>query len=525
MEYQVFSADEWLYPDSEVTRGPGEISLTAARGTRVAAQVLVNGVESGGPLTWSFDQTSGVTTTSELFQLEDVMVEMNTGPIGFVAREGEDATPYTTRKAPFRVFDCMKPVNNEGSTRAMTEGLYIAWWIPADAAGTVVGTLRITLGSDEINVPVSIEVFAVTVPEKGELEVTNWFNVNNMATRHDLEMWSEEHWEMIRKYGECMLRARQNHFWVPLSLTQITQKDDGTYAFDFTRTERLIRMYLDLGFEYIDGGHIAGRKKFSDAEFYVRGPGGPRATSAEAYDFLAQYLTEWKSFLEERGWYSRLVQHIGDEPIPESASDYRVLASIMRRFLPGVPLIDAIELPSLGGAVDIWVPKDNYYQEHREDFERHRSYGDTLWFYTCCFPGGHYLNRLLDTPLIRCRLLHWGNYVFDLKGFLHWGFNMYRDFQDPWEMNAPAHGSDGSDNLPPGDTHIAYPGDDGPWSSVRLEAQGRGAEDYELLRMLQAKNPKKADEIAALCLRDFKDYSENVAELADARKLLLDALT
>ena len=536
MRYQVVSADEWLYPDSEIrSDGDKKVSLAVARGGRCACQVLLRDIDPQTTVSWEYiAETGGDDLTVEAFQLVDVNVEMNTGPIGFVVREGESAKDYTTRPAPFRVYDAMKPVSDETMTladsadshRAGVEALFFGWRAPVDAlTGPYTGKLVVKAGQAASIIPVSIEVFPAIVPQESTLEITNWFNLGNMANRHGLEMWSEEHWEMIRRYALLMRRARQNHFWVTMSMVGIDKAEDGTYTFDFSKAERLIRMFFGLGFTTIDGGHLITRTSFNAPFFVLSIDREINATSVEAYDFFSQYLPAWRDFLAENGWQDKFVQHIGDEPIEQSAADYRIVSGIVRKFMPDVKIIDAVEIAALGGAVDIWVPKNSYYEEHQEQFEKHRKRGDIIWFYTCCFPGGPYMNRLLDIPLLRSRLLHWGNHLYDLKGFLHWGFNMYKAEQDPFEENCPAHGADGSDNLPAGDTHIAYPGPDGPWPSVRLEAQGRGAEDYELLQMLARENKQMADDIMASCVRSFKSFIEDGETFAVVHRKLLDAVS
>ena len=63
------------------------------------------------------------------------------------------------------------------------------------------------------------------------------------------------------------------------------------------------------------------------------------------------------------------------------------MSGMVRKFMPDVPLIEAVETYDLAGAVDIWVPKNVFYQENQKEFEKIRTLGDKLWFYTCCFPG------------------------------------------------------------------------------------------------------------------------------------------
>ncbi len=39
------------------------------------------------------------------------------------------------------------------------------------------------------------------------------------------------------------------------------------------------------------------------------------------------------------------------------------------------------------------------------------------------WPAGRHLNRFIDYPLLKVRLLHWFNFRHNLTGFLHWGGN------------------------------------------------------------------------------------------------------
>jgi hypothetical protein len=178
-------------------------------------------------------------------------------------------------------------------------------------------------------------VHSAVVPAKETLSVINWFSLDNMGKRYDLEPWSEEHWAMIRRYGELMRRARQTHFWVPKEIVDVGQREDGTYRFSFEKAERLIRMYLGLGFSGIEGGLVAGRKDFKDAEFFIWTNGDPiKAVSTEGYAYLAQYLTAWRTFLETNGWVGITLQHVADEPTETSKQEYRILSGIVRKFMP-----------------------------------------------------------------------------------------------------------------------------------------------------------------------------------------------
>ena len=79
-------------------------------------------------------------------------------------------------------------------------------------------------------------------------------------------------------------------------------------------------------------------------------------------------------------------------------------------------------------------------------------------------------------------------------------------------------------SLPAGDTHVVYPGKDGPWSSLRFEAQREGFEDYELLKRLKAEKPQAAARSIGRAIRGFDDYTKDAKTVRQARKALLTAL-
>ncbi|MBT7299225.1 MAG: DUF4091 domain-containing protein [Victivallales bacterium] len=516
MKAAVFSADQWLYPDTSTDQRSDQIALAVARGARCACQVLVQAPDAA-KLSFSLD--GDVPGAPQTCQLVDVMVERNTGLHGFVTKPGDDPSDYVTRAAPFRVYDALKPTGGSCELKNGQAALHLLWRIPTDAEpGSYQTTLRLGAGSTVAEIPIEIQVHAARVPVQGNLKVTNWFSLENMASRHGLDLWSPEHWQMIERYAKIMRDGRQTHFLLPIRLVEIEQLADGDYRFDFSRVERLANLFFDLGFTCLEGGHVGSRLHWSAPEFVLAANREIEATAPEGYRFLAQYLPAWRQFLVDHGWLDRCLQYVADEPTDTSAADYRVLSGIVRKFLPGIRLIDAVERPELGGAVDIWVPKNSYYEQHRDAFEAHRALGDELWFYTCCIPGGHYCNRLLDAALLRTRYLHWGNHLYDLKGYLHWGLNHYKATQDPFEENAPAHGEGGTTNLPPGDTHIVYPGTDGPWGSVRLQAMAMGIEDYELFQQL---DPETGRAICQRCLPAFDQPNEDLQAFDRAHEDLL----
>jgi hypothetical protein len=108
---------------------------------------------------------------------------------------------------------------------------------------------------------------------------------------------------------------------------------------------------------------------------------------------------------------------------------------------------------------------------------------------------------------------------------LHWGFNHYRSGVDPFAQSVVPHGKGPPNFLPAGDSHVVYPGRDGPWSGLRFEAQRIGMEDAELLRMLKRRDAERAGRITAKVFRAYDDYETKIEVYRGAKLELLSALT
>ncbi len=525
MEFSAVSMNTWLYPDSAIDSAKYEIKLSAVRGGSTGFQILCTGLGAGRMKVLPA-APAGANCTLEAYRELSVRVELNTGANGLNAKSWDEAKGYATRKAPFRVYDALEPVPEDGlDIPAGTQAIYISVKAESDCApGTYEGTVRVDVDGECVQVKYELTVAAAKLPDES-LNLTLFFSLSSMATEHGVEKWSEEHWKLIEAYGRLMRRMHQNVFWVTWDTVKVTPRADGGFDFDFANCERLIDLYLKLGFTTIEGAPVFGRVHYEDSEFSVEDTpmGAIPALSNQAYDYVAGLLTGWRNLLKRRGWYERTIQHVGDEPNTRVADEYRVLSGIVRKFMPGIRLIDAVEMYELRGSLDIWVPRNIYYAENRAPFEHLRSLGDELWFYTCCQPGGHYCNRLLDMPLLRTRMLFWGNYKYNLTGYLHWGLNHWTPGTNPYEDTCTKSGPDSY--WPAGDTHIVYPLGGNVIGSMRAEMTRCGTEDYEMLRQLSQTQPEHAKAICDRIFRAFDDCDNSAADFDAAHdELVMSAI-
>ena len=368
----------------------------------------------------------------------------------------------------------------------------------------------------------------VAVPATGPQSpgYTNWFSPGAVASRHGLELWSEPYWKMLGQYADLMQRGRQNTFWVRWG-DFMTLAEDGSPRLDQPRLQRYVELFLARGFTHVEGGHLAHRHggDWGSARLDLILTGDD-VTSEEGAVSLAALLRKIETGLAALELPDGVVylQHLTDEPTSRNAAAYQALAKLVRAEMPGVQIFDATMCTELVEAVDHWCPQVQVYQANRGFFEARKEAGDQVWVYTCLIPGGKYLNRLLDQERLRPVYLGWSLVRYDLYGFLHWGFNHYRGDQDPLKVSVVPHGAGPPNYLPAGDTHVVFPGTDGPWSGQRFEAHRIGMEDAEMLRVLREREAELADEIIAQVFRAYDDHEADVSKYRAAQRRLVEAL-
>lgn len=238
-------------------------------------------------------------------------------------------------------------------------------------------------------------------------------------------------------------------------------------------------------------------------------------------------VTLIRNFTTRHGLTGRWLQHIADEPTAVQAACYREVVNQVRSLFPGVRIMEATsDRDTLAGAVDIWCPTIDDFQKNEVFFRDREKHREKVLVYTCLTPGGKWLNRLLDQERLRQVYFGWGAAAYNTFGYLHWGLNQYCT-PDPFNESVVHHPSPiaaANNFLPAGDTHILYPGNNGPLSSTRFEACRVGIEDYELLQMLKQNDEARAKAMIRVLFRDYTDYSTDVRLYRRIRRELLEAL-
>ena len=551
MRYTVVDSAEFTYPDVwEYSTASDAVMLDTPRGTKATFQILLGGLhEEYRVKNWlpksiyhdptllqdaeiGFPRMGGISVTTDLpfpvewYSLVPVTLEQN-----YNLPEEYRKPHHPERIAPYRLYDCMRPFDGSldvgvaDGRKNDTDigGLYGAVEIPADAAhGSYAASITVTVHAESITIPVQLQIYSVTVPEE-TLKIVQGYSPDRTALYHGVTYGSEEFYALDTQYVKAMRLMRQNMMYV--GGVRVTETEKNQYTFDFSAMEETMHRYAALGIRYFYGPSVGHRESWSTSTILVNG--SIPSMSYEGYCYLSQYLPALHDMLKKGGWLGRFVLGISDEPNEYNATEFRALCGLVRKLVPDIPLMDATSYAAIHGSLDIYVPLNSRYERETERVESLRSDGAELWHYVCCAPRSKgYINRFMDFSLLATRYLLWGNYKYHLSGYLHWSTNCYQAGQDPFRLSCPGHkNTDRVSILPPGDTHILYPGENGPWLSVRAMAQREGAEEYELLTSLSKTDKNAADALCDRLFHSFKDVEYDVMLFRATKKELLERLS
>ncbi len=531
VEFKASLFDELLplYPDSKIEKAVTSYTVDACLGSTAAVHILLNDMIPGEAIRFAVT-SKGILDkfyTNWYFMI-DVPVAENTGLDSRTEKFSGQPNPYVIRKAPFRIYEALDPVQTGYIPGRTTQALRMEIPIGKNfPTGKHLFTIHLSSKGLVKKLEFTVNVYPVEIPpvNQAHLNYVNWLNIGNLCKDHQVEMWSEPFWGMLRKYAQMMASGRQNTFWFIWS-DFFRYNPDGTVAeFHGPRLERYISTFLSEGLTTIQGAPFATRRNWESDAFLVGVPTADKkeipAVSTDGQLIIRSMAEPIIALMKAKGWDSRWVQGVFDEPTDEYVDRYKETVRFLKSMKPDLKILEATMTVSLAGVVDLWCPQVQEYQKNVSFFRERQTAGDQVWVYTCLIPGGPWINRLVDQERLRQVYVGWACAKYDLQGFLHWGFNMHSG--KPFEELVRMHG--GPNNfLPAGDSHIVYPGKQGPISSQRFEAHRIGMEDYELLYLLKKSNPALAEKLINKLFQAFDQYDKDVRDYRKVRQEVLVAL-
>lgn len=449
-----------------------------------------------------------------------------------------------------------------------TQPIWFTVDVPEDVEpGEYKSTVTVTAdghGPVEFDLSVSVAEPVLPDPVAYGFHLDLWLSPDTVAREYDLEVWSEDHWDMLESYFEDLVSRGQSavtatlvehpwdHNWLegtrrPTTASGYSSMVEWTYdgeswSFDFSVFDRYVETARDCGIG--PRIHAFGLLGFRPPEYldYCDGEGERVKERVEVGD--ERWTEAWTAFfdafvphLEDRGWLADtwlavdersedvLEEAVGflEAEAPElvdrlsiagsaDADPYADDLSLNTMYVPSIPFgfeRSLIDESDLDGERDVETMS-------RDRVHARREAGETTTYYVAGTPSNP--NRLTCSPAVESRLLPWIAADNDLDGLLVWSYVSWPEgvYTDPTFQYVQ------------GDEYLAYPGPDGPASSIRWELLREGIEDFELLAAADAAvvdaEGRFAEAIETVTA-DLDGREVDLTAVPRARSLVVEALT
>lgn len=378
----------------------------------------------------------------------------------------------------------LNTINVEKNT---TQPVWLTISIPETAqAGNYSGTLKV-FADKEYDVKISLNVIDRTLPSPKDwsFQLDYWQHPAAIARVHNLKLWSDEHFEQMRKYYTMLANAGQKTITAAIvdepwghqtyddfpGLIQWTKKKDGTWHYDYGLFDKYIDFVMSCGikerincysmvpwkiaFTYYD-------EKFEKDTVFKEAIGTP------AYNkYWGTMLKDFTKHLKEKGWFE----------ITTIAMDERPMKA-MKSVIALLKTIDPNWKISLAGDYHPEIEEDifDYCVASRWTFPdevltKRKQQGKTSTWYTCCTEK--YPNEFTFSAPDEAVWTGWYTAATEMDGFLRWAYNSWT--KDPLKDSRFI-------TWPAGDTYQVYPG---PLTSIRFEKLIEGVQDFEKINILK----------------------------------------
>ena len=455
-----------------------------------------------------------------------------------VTEKVEEVGYITTE--PGLMPDLLVPMENNGffSVNTTAKTLWIELNLPKDMAQ---GEYKIDFKyatfdfakpdtTREITVAktMTIEVLPITKKEQS-LIYTRWFYADCIADHHGVPIYSDEHFELIEAYIREAVDVGINMILVPIhtppldtaigterpsvQLVDIKKVGD-EYIFGFEKLRRFIDICKRSGIRYYEMAHMFSQWGAKCAANIMVEENGVKSymfgwkvasTDPKYVDFLKQYVSAISRELELLGIAENSYFHISDEPSVDRIDAYRRAVEAIRPFIRNCHTFDALSSKEFyeQGLVECPVTMVSHIHEFLP-----LNVPDQ-WVYYCCEPQKTYTNSFMAMPSSRTRILGVLIYKYDIKGFLHWGFNFYNSLVSYYKVD-PYVTTSSDGRFPSGDPFIVYPAKKGAYPSIRGKLIHLAIGDLDLCRTLEEfigrdEVVRMIDEIADIDVR-FDSY-------------------
>ena len=377
-------------------------------------------------------------------------------------------------------------------------GLWLTVQVPQDAkAGTYKGYVELDMNGKATKYSYTVKVLDRTLPAPAEwaFHLDLWQNPYAIARVHNVELWSKEHFDVLRPYMLKLASAGQKAITATLidrpwdgqtfdpfgSMVTWIKKADGTWLYDFTIFDCWVEFMMSCGInkEITCFSMIPWKLSF---RYYDQATHSHKhincAPGDEAYaQFWGGMLSAFAAHLKEKGWFDKTFISMDERSLQQMQAAIKVI----KDHAPGLKISMAgnyhaeIEADIFDYCLDIFA----YGAYTPELIAKRRAQGKVSTYYTCCsaeYPNLFTFSAPADAEFIALEAL-----AKDLDGYLRWAYNSWTIVPEE-DSRFTA--------WPAGDTYVIYPFS---ISSVRWERLVQGIQQFEKYKILLAEAEAKGN--------------------------------
>jgi len=456
----------------------------AWRGEKVHTQILV----------WTKQDISGITyTLTELKNDKNKAIPAGNIQAGFVRYviTDEFAGGCGYRKPQdfdsSIIADAIDTVAQIALNAKNVRPLWLTVAVPADAEpGKYSGSIKINAGkSYTLNYNILVKDRVLPPPAEWKFDLDLWQHPAAIARVHNVELWSDKHFEYMRSYYTMLAKAGQkcitasimNEPWghqtyddFPSLIRWIKQKD-GSWRYDYTVFDKYIAFVMDCGIKQRINCYSMVPWALSFSYF---DEASSKDTVLKTEIGTAEYNLHWTNMLRNftqhlkaKGWFD----------ITTIAMDERPMKS-MQMVISILKTIDKNWKIALAGNYHPQIEKYIYDYCIASNLtfpdavlKKRITEGKPSTYYTCCTEN--YPNGFTFSPPAEHVWIGWYAAAKGFTGYLRWAYNS-------WVANPLTDSRFKA--WPAGDTYQVYPG---PKTSIRFEKLIEGIQDFEKIRILR----------------------------------------
>ena len=383
-------------------------------------------------------------------------------------------------------------------------GIWVNLNVQNAAPGTYTGTATLNVNGTDMNIPVSVHIYDVSLPDQVHTKssVGIWWDMvengegyidRNLADTYfdylvskrimPFDAWSLTRWDEafadyaanylavsteISSYGLYYGKTAEGSLDVDVLRTTLTTLINKNIA--LAQSGSSVDLFAKAYFYF---GLICDEPR-DDAEYAAVNKITAQLDSlkAELAPMLDAYPSIQASFMN--------LKHLVTGPNPTDKT-YADKGSIFNSFID-----DDYGNTALTGDSYIYAPQYQWLntEEQRALYENE----EELWWYGCCHPISPYPAYHINTPLVSARVESWMRYDYGIDGFVYSSVNIWGEYTDNG-IKSFDYWNGYVNNGTPGDQILVLPGSDygvyGPIGTIRIENIREGNEDYEYLWMLE----------------------------------------